>query len=418
MLKIIKKSFANLKKYDITIVGGGLVGLSLANKLSKHTYFSKKKILLIEKNNIFNNDYTKYSPRTYSINNLSLKFLGLENKSKKRTELCNKVEGIQIWSNDSSEYLKFENANKEENNFGTILNHNFIAGELTSNLKEKDNIDFIFDSTIKSLKNKKNKGVNFKIKNKKGEEEEIDTNLMISAEGGNSFLVNESKLYYKGFSHNQKGLVTKLKVDKNFNYSFQKFINKEVIGILPLKDNFCSIVWSVNNDYFDYISNLNEENFLEELNSKISSVSGNEQNDGFLEPPRFLEMIDRPLGFPLFTKYLEKFYSDNIVFIGDSAHSIHPMLGQGLNLGFYDAEIFCKLFFEHVESGRSSRSPDFFENYDFKAKLKTQTFQNFVEFLKFSYSFDNIILKKSRDTVIHILNSNSFLKNMISKVAN
>ena len=416
MKKIITKSFSNLKKYDITIVGGGLVGLSLANKLSKHDYFNKKKILVIEKNNIFNNDYTKYSPRTYSINNSSLKFLELEEKSKERTELSNRVEGIEIWSNDSSEYLKLENKDGEEKTFGTILNHNFIAGELVSNLKKKDNIDYIFDSTITNLVNKKNKGVNFKMDNNKGDKKDIETNLMISAEGGNSWLANECNLNYKGFSHNQKGLVTKLKVDQNHNYSFQKYINKEVIGILPLKDNYCTIVWSVNNDYYDYLLNLSKENFLIELNSKISPNLDKDEN--FLNPPQFLEMIDRPLGFPLFTKNLERYYNNNIVFIGDSAHSIHPMLGQGLNLGFYDAEIFCKNFFEHVENGKSSKNPDYFEDYEYNCKLKNKSLQNFVEFLKFSYSFDNYFLKKSRDLVIHFLNANKFLKNIISKAAN
>lgn len=93
-----------------------------------------------------------------------------------------------------------------------------------------------------------------------------------------------------------------LKADKHSNLAFQKYGNNSLVGILPQYDNHCSIVWSVPDDYCDYLQNITEKMFVKELNSYLKHDI---KDKFFAKPPLFETLESKRLAFPLKTANLQ-----------------------------------------------------------------------------------------------------------------
>ncbi len=412
MIKYLKRNNSN--KYALTVVGGGLVGLSFVNKIARHDYFKDKKILLLEKHDLFKVDYSKYSPRLFNITLTSVKFLGFSSKVLNDQFLAKGYKSMQIWNQTDSSYININVDDYNEDTYSYMLNYNFVADQLLNQMKELDNIEYKFNKDLELVENQEEKGVKLKLI-EEDDIEDIDTDLLIASDGGNSKIADISNVYRKGFSHRQKGLVTRLEVDSHNDQAYQKYFVGEVIGILPLHNNQCSIVWSVQNDYYDILVNMKEEEFLQELNKKVQSNDYIKQDNNrlFVKPPKFTKRLDKCLGFPLKTAWLEDFYKNNIVFIGDSAHNTHPMLGQGLNMGFYDAKILSEFIIKDLDVGKSLNQPSYLKQYEFYSRMNCHKLQLFVEFAKFAYYQDNSLVNWARSGIIKMLNLSPSLKYLI-----
>ena len=401
--------------YDLVIVGGGIVGLSLVSKLSSHPFFQKNKILLIEKNDILEQDYSKESLRVYAMTKSSLNFLGLKGKLQGENLLYKNFCGMQVWKDDRPSYLTFDMSNISDGHYGSIVNENYIMGHLLDSLKDK-NIDILIDEKIADFDNQKNKGVDIHFAKNKS----IKTGLLVASDGANSTVAKKAGVYKHGYSHHQRGLVAHLQTSGHNDFAFQKYFHNEVMGILPLSFNRASIVWSVSPEYYQKLVDMSDTNFIEEINMKLHKRNNIKKvsNSRFIKPPLFTSLLTKRVGFPLNTMWLETYSKDNIAFIGDSAHSIHPMLGQGLNLGINDASIISKLIVDQLERGGNISQSDFLDEYSVLSMTKNQAFHTLVEILKTAYFNENPIIDGVRDLSLDFINRTNALKTVMTRIAN
>jgi 2-octaprenylphenol hydroxylase len=141
-------------------------------------------------------------------------------------------------------------------------------------------------------------------------------------------------------------------------------------------DNYSSIVWSVPEDMYEHLMSLTEEDFATELNKALCSESDNETSllGNYLGPnmksipPQVEEICNARLSFPLSTLSAESYCLDNVALIGDAAHTIHPMAGQGLNLGLLDSSILANVVCKALNEGREFSDQDTLFEYEWKAK--------------------------------------------------
>jgi 2-octaprenyl-3-methyl-6-methoxy-1,4-benzoquinol hydroxylase/2-octaprenylphenol hydroxylase len=130
------------------------------------------------------------------------------------------------------------------------------------------------------------------------------------------------------FSENdyqQKAIVCNIRSNKDFeNTTWQRFLSASIIALLPLSHNEASIVWSAENHLADELLALSPEAFAKRLSAGVEVRFGE------------FEILSEIQAFPLIERSAKDYVKENLALIGDAAHNIHPLAGQGVNLGFSD----------------------------------------------------------------------------------
>ena len=321
------KSFTsteNLPKeffYKICVVGGGLTGAIMLMLLKKSKFFNTNEISWVKPKIEKNNDLrtTFYNQTSIDL----LKKLGVFETLKKRDIAI--VKRIEVYGKKDANPLVWDYSSKNDY-FGAVIKNKAILNSLHKKLKDIEHHDSIvtnttfddFERTI-YLKNKTY----------------IKANLVLSADGKNSQL---RKLLAINTIEKKTGHIAIsgfLKQSKNHNSTaLQAFTELGPVGILPFEnENIINFVFSIEkNKYKQVLSKVNSEQFIADtLSNFFSSI-----NLSF-EPINKINNIDNSLSnWPLDLNFIMNPTSFRALLIGDAAHSIHPLAGQGLNLSMRD----------------------------------------------------------------------------------
>ena len=297
-------------KYNITITGAGITGLTCAALLSKGRHASKFKIKIIDANPrpIFSlkNDI---SMRVSAISNGSIDILSLIGAwSFIKDTRVSPYTGMRVWDenfeSDSKSSLYFDAAEFATPYLGYIIENNLIKDALLRILEETD-VEIYFDTKV---------------------EEMPKADLIIGSDGPNSNIREIAKIKKNMWPYNQAAFVTKVNVEHEHKMiAFQRFLKDGPIGILPLSTGQVSIVWSTKPEKAANFLKLSDNVISEKITQAADSILGKMSLSG-------------PKGsFPLFAQHAQEYVKPGIALIGDAAHAIHPLAGQGVNLGFQDA---------------------------------------------------------------------------------
>lgn len=200
---------------------------------------------------------------------------------------------------------------------------------------------------------------------------------------------------------------------EHINLAFQVFHETGVLGLLPLPDSSYNVVWSVSLPFYDYLINLSHYDFLEELNYYLQS----NDDSNFIRPPKMVSQISKRFGFNLSTSNLENYYNGNkIVFLGDSAHTIHPMIGQGLNLGIQDARTLGSQLQRNMKYGLGLTANEGLYEFEKEAKLRNYDLQMTVELLKIMY--ESPWVEQLRQVGSKVVETNPQLREIMYRIAN
>lgn len=235
------------------------------------------------------------------------------------------------------------------------------------------------------------------------DEPDFIADLIISTEGRNSKMINYFHLSQKHYDYNQDAIIFNIIHDvPHLQQAIEKFFPEGAIAILPLKDlnnkNQSAIVWINKNIYSNYIWNLDEEEFTNLFNKKIDYILGKIQIVNFEDRKKY----------PLKLSFLTKYSHNNIIFLGDINHTIHPIAGQGFNLTIQDIIKVTELLgiydfkFELEEIKKS-----FFR----KRVTKNYIMIGFTHILVKAFENDNKILQLTRNKIIEYIEKFNLQKN-------
>ena len=153
----------------------------------------------------------------------------------------------------------------------------------------------------------------------------LEASLLIAADGRASALRSQAEIESVGWQHQQTGIVTTVAHEKPHNgRAVQHFLPAGPFAILPLVGNRSCITWSEDSDEAARIMALGDDDFLEEVDLRFGGKLGE------------LELDGQRRSFPLATHMARRFVGDRFALLGDSAHGVHPIAGQGLNLAIRD----------------------------------------------------------------------------------
>jgi len=183
--------------------------------------------------------------------------------------------------------------------------------------------------------------------------EKVTTDLLIAADGKKSEIAYSYGLSRLGWNYQQKALVCGVAHEKAHNgTAYQIFYPTGPFAILPLKGQKSSIVWTEPLKIADKIMNMSTKDFLDCLKVKFGNFLGD------------IKLISPKHSFELDLGFSRRIISNRLALVGDSAQNIHPLAGQGLNLGIRDVACLAEILIEAVRIGEDIGSVHVLQRYE------------------------------------------------------
>ena len=389
-------------KCDLHIIGGALTGLLTAYCAACLGY----SIIISEKKNILaDTKKTSNDKRTTAIAEGSKIFLESQGLWQYIKVFAEPIHNIKVIDQTTNSKLSFANPTPKSN-LGYIVKNSKLINLLIKELKKKKNVNFLVSSSIASI-NYSNSEVNSFSNNIK-----INSSMVIAADGKNSAVrkILGTNLVKK--KYNEKAVVINFfheKPHKNIAYEF--FFKTGPFAILPMKKennkHQSALIWSNTPEVADVISSAKLKNkYVKEiLNEKIYKYLGKVTN------------INSTQVFPLSAHINEKFYHNKTIYIGDAAHSIHPIAGQGWNLGLRDIKSLIKILKQSKDNGPKIGTKQFCKNYHDLCFYDAYRLFQVTDKLDWVFKKDQLHLKLTKKIGFSIINKNELLKNQIVNFA-
>lgn len=388
---------------DIVIVGAGMVGLAIANLLGKSDLANvtvidagKKPIFSLEDD--LSLRVSAIAPGSVEL----LRAIGVWDEI--ATERACPYRDMRVWDAaghaDGPETVAFSAAEFAAPQLGFIV-ENILVRTALLNKVAQTNVATRFETTIKSMRKSSNR---YELELDSGRT--LAPELVIGADGARSFIRDAAAIEIDSWPHEQKAFVTHLMPELDHrNTAWQRFLTDGPLGILPLHDGRVSIVWSTTPENADDALAMTDE----QLASRLTEISG-----GVLG--RLTPSGDRG-SFPLESQHAKHYVTPGLALVGDAAHAIHPLAGQGVNLGFADAIKLAEVLVSALEGGEFIGDRPVLRKYERARKGDNQLMLNFVRGLNKLFSAEYSSLQPLRGAGMAAFNKSGPLREHAVRVA-
>jgi len=329
------------KKYDIIIVGGGMVGSALACALGNNIEGDNVlKLALVEGYEPFTQwPENSFDLRVSAISRASKTFfeaLGVWNAMHEmRTTAYTEM---YVWDASGNGSIHFDSAEIGEANLGHIIENRIINKALIDRAHTFDNIDIYCP----------NHPVNLRLDSDAAKLQLDDgtllqAELLVGADGGQSWVRQQADIAVTVSDYKQTAIVANITTEYSHRHTaWQRFLPDGPLAFLPVsEDNISSIVWSTSAEEAERLCELDETTFKQELEIAFETKLGKILDTG----PR--------ARFPIRGQHAKNYVKSHLALIGDAAHTIHPLAGQGVNLGFADVQCLAGI----VLAARATQKP-------------------------------------------------------------
>lgn len=394
------------RQFDIVIVGAGMVGLTLANLLAQSERHDALNILLIDAGK---------KPAFAADRDVSLRVSAIASGS---TELLARIgvwddivntracpyRNMRVWDApgnvEGPETLCFDAAEFAVPQLGFIVENVLIQGALLKHL-ESSAVTVRFETPITSL-------------NKVGDRYEVElaggellaSDLLIGADGAASFVRTSAAIGITAWQYSQTAFVTHLQPEKSHrNTAWQRFLKTGPIGLLPLIDGRVSTVWSTTAAQAAAALDASDEQLQVMLTNATDNVLGKLTPSG-------------PRGsFSLKAQHADQYVLPGLALVGDAAHAVHPLAGQGANLGLADAETLASVITAALAANENPGDLPTLRKYERARKGANQTMLHFIDGLNRLFSNDSTSLARLRGTGMRLFNRSGPIRERAVQVA-
>ncbi len=321
--------------YDILIVGSGMVGAAIANALGS----SSLRIGIIE-NHTPNLQWPPESVdiRVSAITRASQRFfenLGVwQGMVERRVTPYNEM---HVWDSTGGHgEIHFDAAEINEPNLGHIIENSVIQSALVERFNDFDNIELICPANFTRLAFEKEHAWLELDDGKK-----LTAKLIVGTDGANSRVRKIAGISTKGWQYDHKAVVTVVKTEKpHQNIAWQRFLSTGPLAFLPLEEGYSSIVWSTSPSQADQLVAMDVDLFKQELEQAFESKLG------------AITEVGQRGAFQLKLQHTTDYTRPRLALAGDSAHAVHPLAGQGVNLGLLDAAALAEVILDAYQAGK------------------------------------------------------------------
>ncbi len=317
---------------DVVIFGGGIVGLTLAAALLK----TDLRIVVIEPNstNMLLSDIPDV--RVSALNRASehvFQHLSVWDGIVQRR--CATYHNMKVWEKDSFGSIQFQAQKIGQANLGHIVENRVIQLALLDRLRQESQVTFLSDACQTIAFGEQESWITL------NSGQALTAKLVVGADGANSWLRQfcEIPLTFRDYGHH--AIVATIRCTEPHQLCAQQIFSSDgVLAFLPLSDlHLCSIVWSVSPEHAESLMALSPTDFERALSVSFDQQLG------------LCSLVSERQSFPLTMRYARDFVVDRVALVGDAAHTIHPLAGQGVNLGIMDAACLAECIQSRLNAG-------------------------------------------------------------------
>jgi len=386
-----------MMKFDIVIVGGGLVGASAAVSMNMLGF----KVALIESADMApaSTNEAEWDTRIYAITpgNVSwLRHLGVWQKLDK-SRIC-PIRKMQVWGDEPSTALVFDADEANTENLGVILESSQLQSALWSQLSGSG-VHLLSETKVRHLKYYPDR-VELQLES----DLSISAKLLIAADGGNSFVRQQSAIGVQEHTYEQVGVVANFETElPHQGIARQWFRDDGILAWLPMPGNRISMVWS---------TPLSKELMIlsaEALAERVAEAGVNTLGK--------LQTISPAAIFSLQKQTADNLIKPRLALVGDAAHRVHPLAGQGVNLGFRDVVELEKVLSQSLNSYQDIGDFYLLRQYERARKLDMLGMGFVTHGLQTLFKSDKQSIKELRNWGMRQVNKSGFIKKQLTKHA-
>jgi 2-polyprenylphenol 6-hydroxylase len=325
--------------YDVVVVGAGPIGLATAVLLARQGGFAPGRVAVVDRRIPDSIDNARELPvdlRVFALSRASEKILrAAEAWGEIAATRAEPYERMQVWHADvpphGGDALVFDAAEIGERDLGVIAENNVLQAALAGAARRAGVA--LVAGEVTALEQERDAAV------LRAGERQIRTRLVVGADGAQSRIRELAGLTATRTDYGQTAIVAMVSTARSHEHTaWQRFLGDGTLAFLPLKDAHSSIVWSVPTARAEQLLAATIEDFERELERDFDGALGR------------VQLASQRLKFPLWRLSATAYVTERVALVGDAAHVVHPLAGQGANLGLLDAAALADVLAEGVKS--------------------------------------------------------------------
>ena len=381
-------------QYDVVIVGGGIVGLTLACGL-RNTHL---RVAVIESQTA---QKAASRARAYAFSPVSARILaGLGLWDEVGPQLTH-FQRVRLSDADYRKALMFRPEDGRSDAVYFSAEHTVLMRALQGAVKKAQNIDYWCEAQVVAASNNTTLTVE-RVIDDRPQQQTFYTQLVVGADGARSGVRDRAKIPTFGWKYWQSCITAVLEPERSHaNTAYEKFWPSGPFAILPLPNNRCQIVWTAPHQEAKEMLALNKEQFMSELSRRYGNDMGK------------LTLVNEPMMFPVQLMQSKQYVRPGVALVGDAAHCCHPVGGQGLNMGIRDATALAEVIQQATINGEPLGSLKVLKRYERWRKTENWFTLSLTDFLNRAFSNRFLPLLIARRAGIWVIDSIRPLKRLI-----
>lgn len=320
---------SNNTHFDLIIVGGGLAGASLACALLSHQQASLK-IAIVEAYAIDTDAQPSYDDRTVALSYGSRTILDAIGQWEHLAASAEAIETIHISDRGHFGVTRLTSEQEGVEALGYVVENRVIGQQLYRTLDASDQVTLLCPARLKTLHAGKDE-VTVEVESD-DQCRQYTSSLLVAADGNHSQVLQLLNIGSNRQDYGQTALITNVtSSQKHDNIAYERFTETGPLAFLPMSGNRCSVVWTLSPQQAEFLYALDDETFLSHLQQAFGFRLGQLKKSG------------RRQIYPLFLQAASQMTCERVAIIGNAAHSVHPVAGQGFNLALRDVALLSEL---------------------------------------------------------------------------
>ncbi|CCN50584.1 2-octaprenyl-6-methoxyphenol hydroxylase [Vibrio nigripulchritudo MADA3029] len=321
-----------MKQYDVVIAGGAMAGATLALALEQHSD-SSLSIAVIEPHKVEHTSHPGYDARSIALSHGTSLLLEKMSLWEQVRPLATPIEHIHVSDRSHAGIANIDKSDVSLPALGYVVELADVGRIYQSRLDAAPNIDFLCPESVKAVERHTEKVI---ITLASGEN--IEAKLLVAADGALSPSAQSLNLPLSEHDFEQVALIANISLSQpHQGQAFERFTDSGPLALLPMSDNRMSLVWCLRPDKVEEVLSMPDDAFLTALQKSFGWRLG-----------EFTKVGERA-SYPLLMRSRDQIISHRFAAVGNAAQTLHPIAGQGFNLGIRDVASLAEQINKHLE---------------------------------------------------------------------
>jgi len=309
---------------------------------------------------------------------------------------------MKVWDADGTGKIEFSAAKIAQPNLGVIVENRVIQAALLKRIQAFGNVHCSFGLELEQMAS-----FDDHVEVNLSDGSQYKSRLLIGADGANSIVRQKLGIKSKQTSYEQIALVANVKTELPHQFTaWQRFTPTGPVAFLPLpNENLCSVVWSLDQQKADILQTISKKEFANKLQYAFESKLGK------------VTAVSKHFGFPLVKRHTQSYLEHRVALVGDAAHTIHPLAGQGVNLGFQDVTCLSELISKLYQQQRDFGLKQNLRPFERERKTENLVMQNAMSAFKNLFANQSMPVTLIRNFAMSALDNLPIAKDVLIKKA-